>query len=165
MKPYLLYILSILQAVSVFGQTPTNREKFRIPVTQITEHLDIDGALNEAIWKQNVRAENFYRVLPIDTGFASAKTEVMVAYDHDNLYLGITCYDSLPGKRPVESLRRDFVFGKNDNFIVFMDTYNDQTNGFAFGVSAAGAQWDGIQANGGAVSLDWDIKWKSAVKN
>ena len=45
-----------------------------------------------------------------------------------------------------------------------MDTYNDQTNGFAFGVSAAGAQWDGIQADGGDVSLDWDCKWYSAVK-
>ena len=71
----------------------------------------------------------------------------------------------LPGKRPVESLRRDFNFGKNDNFLVFIDTYNDQTNGFSFGVSAAGAQWDGVQANGGTVNLDWDIKWKSAVKN
>ncbi|GIS71633.1 MAG: hypothetical protein CM1200mP10_12100 [Candidatus Neomarinimicrobiota bacterium] len=68
------------------------------------------------------------------------------------------------GKRPVESLRRDFSFPKNDNFIIFMDTYNDQTNGFAFGVSAAGAQWDGIQADGGDVSLDWDCKWYSAIK-
>jgi len=62
-------------------------------------------------------------------------------------------------------LRRDFNFLKNDNFVVFIDTYNDQTNGFAFGVSAAGAQWDGVQANGGTVNLDWDIKWRSAVKN
>ena len=65
----------------------------------------------------------------------------------------------------MESLRRDFTFGKNDNFIVFIDTYNDQTNGFAFGISPAGAQWDGLQANGGTVNLDWDIKWRSAVKN
>ena len=26
------------------------------------------------------------------------------------------------------------------------------------------AQWDGIQADGGDVSLDWDCKWYSAVK-
>ena len=89
----------------------------------------------------------------------------MVTYDETTLYLGIICYDSTPGKRPVESFRRDFTFNKNDNFIVFIDTYNDQTNGFAFGISAAGAQWDGVQANGGTVNLDWDIKWRSAVKN
>jgi hypothetical protein len=79
--------------------------------------------------------------------------------------MAIICYDQLPGKRPVESLRRDFAFGKNDNFLVFIDTYNDQTNGFSFGVSPAGAQWDGQQANGGNVNLNWDIKWRSAVKN
>ena len=88
-----------------------------------------------------------------------------MTYDDSNLYIGIVCYDPTPGKRPVESLRRDFAFGKNDNFIAFIDTYNDMTNGFAFGVSAAGAQWEGSQANGGLVSLDWDIKWKSAVRN
>jgi len=62
-------------------------------------------------------------------------------------------------------MRRDFEFGKNDNFIAFIDTYNDQTNGFAFGISAAGAQWDGLQFEGGFVNLDWDIKWESAVRN
>jgi hypothetical protein len=89
----------------------------------------------------------------------------MVTYTPTTLYLGIVCHDPTPGKRPVESLRRDFNFQKNDNFVVFIDTYDDQTNGFAFGVSAAGAQWDGSEANGAAVNLDWDIKWRSAVKN
>ena len=107
----------------------------------------------------------FQRVLPTDTGYAMSQTNVRLTYDNANLYLGIICYDSLPGKRPVESLRRDWNFQNNDNFVVFIDTYNDYTNGFAFGVSAAGAQWDGIQADGGLVSLSWDIKWKSAVQN
>lgn len=89
----------------------------------------------------------------------------MVTYDESNLYIAVICYDTVHGKRPVESLRRDWSFPKNDNFIAFIDTYNDQTNGFAFGINAAGAQWDGLQANGGYVSLDWDTKWRSAVKN
>ena len=101
----------------------------------------------------------------MDTGFAQAQTEVKMYYDESNIYMGIICHDTLPGKRPVESLRRDFSFGRNDNFIAFIDTYNDRTNGFAFGISAAGAQWEGMQANGGFVSLEWDCKWRSAVTN
>jgi hypothetical protein len=69
-----------------------------------------------------------------------------------------------PGKRPVESLRRDFEFNKNDNFRVHIDTYNNLTNGFVFGTSAAGAQCDGVINNGSVSSFTWDIKWKSAVK-
>ncbi len=142
-----------------------NRDKYRINTHEITSTITIDGILDEPAWLTADKATHFQRVLPTDTGFASAQTEVRVIYDESNIYVGIICRDSTPGKRPVESLRRDFSFLKNDNFIVFLDTYNDQTNGFAFGVSAAGAQWDGVQANGGTVNLNWDTKWKSAVKN
>ena len=65
----------------------------------------------------------------------------------------------------VESLRRDFAFGKNDNFLLFMDPFDDQTNGFTFGANAAGAQWDGIMYEGGKADLSWDNKWVSSVKN
>jgi hypothetical protein len=142
-----------------------NRDQYRININKTTAHIDVDGILDEAVWLTTDMATNFHRVTPTDTGYAIARTEVRLTYTETTLYIGIVCYDPTPGKRPVESLRRDFNFGKNDNFLVFIDTYNDQTNGFSFGVSAAGAQWDGQQANGGNVNLNWDIKWKSAVKN
>jgi hypothetical protein len=142
-----------------------NRDKYRISITKTTAHINIDGIMDEPVWMTTDLADNFHRVLPTDTGYAVAKTEVRVTYNETTLFMGIVCYDPLPGKRPVESLRRDFQFGKNDNFLVFIDTYNDQTNGFSFGVSPAGAQWDGQQANGGTVNLNWDIKWRSAVRN
>ena len=144
--------------------TPVNRNDFQIEISPTNERIIIDGEKNEEIWKTSPTIKDFFRITPVDTGYASAKTEVQLTYDNNNLYVAIICHDEITGKRPVESLRRDFSFPKNDNFIIFMDTYNDQTNGFAFGVSAAGAQWDGIQADGGDVSLDWDCKWYSAVK-
>jgi len=150
----------------VFGQNgPNNRDIYRLPIYKSESGFKIDGILDEEIWSRAEVADSFYRILPIDTGFAQAQTEVKMYYDASNIYMGIICHDTLPGKRPVESLRRDFSFGKNDNFIAFIDTYNDRTNGFAFGISAAGAQWEGMQANGGFVSLEWDCKWRSAVTN
>jgi hypothetical protein len=167
-RPSLLLSTVILLCFStlLFGQSKgINREKYKINIAQTNNTINVDGILDEPVWSSADVATHFQRVLPTDTGFAIAQTEVKVTYNESTLFVGIICYDSSPGKRPVESLRRDFNFSKNDNFIVFMDTYNDQTNGFAFGVSAAGAQWDGVQANGGTVNLDWDIKWRSAVKN
>ncbi len=167
-KQYLLIstaFIFIFNSV-LFGQTKgINRDKYRIHIEEATGPITVDGVLDEPAWQNAQIATNFQRVLPIDTGLAVAQTAVKVTYSPTTLYVGIVCYDPTPGKRPVESLRRDFSFLKNDNFIVFMDTFNDQTNGFAFGVSAAGAQWDGVQSNGGTVNLDWDIKWRSAVKS
>lgn len=117
---------------------PVNRAKYRIHAIPVRARIAIDGILDEEAWSKAERATDFYRILPIDSGCARAQTEVMILYDESNLYMGIVCHDTLPGKRPVESMRRDFEFGKNDNFIAFIDTYNDQTNGFAFGISAGG---------------------------
>lgn len=164
--PFFSLIVLFYSNNSVFSQVRgINREKYRIHIKQTSENISVDGLLDENVWQTAEKANHLQRVLPTDTGFAIAQTEVKLTYTPTTLYMGIICYDPLPGKRPVESLRRDFSFMKNDNFIVFIDTFNDQTNGFAFGISPAGAQWDGVQADGGTVNLNWDIKWRSAVKN
>ena len=108
--------------------------------------------------------KDFSMILPMDTSLAHVKTEVRMMYDADFLYLSAVCYDGMPGPYMVESLRRDFSFTKNDNFIFFLDTYGDETNGFTFGTNAAGAQWDGTMYEGGKVDLSWDNIWYSKVK-
>ncbi len=164
--PASLFFLSLFSICILSGQSEgINREKYRIHISETDKEISIDGNINEAVWSAADKAHTFQRVQPTDTGFAIAQTEVMLAYSKTTLYMAIICYDPYKGKRPVESLRRDFNFGKNDNFLVFIDTFNDQTNGFSFGITPYGAQWDGVQANGGTVNLNWDIKWWSAVQN
>jgi len=142
-----------------------NRNKYRIHIFHTSEIMKTDGVLDEKSWQEAEKAENFIRVTPVDTGFAVAQTSVMITYDKSYLYVGAVCFDPLPGKRPVESLRRDFEFLKNDNFRIHLDTYNNQTNGYAFSLSPAGAQADGVINNGSQSSFTWDTKWKSAVKS
>ena len=125
----------------------------------------IDGVLDEADWLEAEVATSFYMITPMDTSFARVRTDVRMTYDNENLYLIAINYHALPGPYVVESLRRDFAFGKNDNFLLFMDPFQDLTNGFSFGANAAGAQWDGIMYEGGKVDLSWDNKWVSEVKN
>ena len=163
-----LFISAILfsgNTVSYAQSKGINRDKYRIHIARTDKAINIDGILDEEPWKTAERTGKFQRVTPTDTGYASAQTEVMLTYDETNFYIGIICYDPTPGKRPVESLRRDYSFMRNDNFTLFLDTYNDQTNGFAFGVSAAGAQTEGLQYDGTKVLYSWDIKWRSAVKS
>lgn len=123
--------------------------------------ITVDG-LEEEAWQSAQTADRFFMVLPMDTSRAQVLTEVKLRYDNHNLYLLAICYTQ--GVNMVESMRRDFAFGKNDNFLVFIDPFEDGTNGFAFGTNAAGAQWDGLMYEGGSVDLSWDNKWTSAVK-
>ncbi len=160
------FIFLLLCFCSSKGQSPAvNRDSHRLNAIRTNNPLKVDGILDDAVWLKAGKASQFHKITPIDTGFAHSQTEVMMAFDDTHFYLGIICHDTLPGKRPTESLRRDWSFGSNDNFFAAIDTYNDQTNGFAFGVNAVGAQWDGVQSDGGSVSLEWDGKWQSAVQN
>ncbi|MCK5705305.1 MAG: carbohydrate binding family 9 domain-containing protein, partial [Cyclobacteriaceae bacterium] len=138
---------------------------YTIQIREVEDPIVIDGELNEATWSNVDVAGDFFMVLPMDTSHAQVRTDVMMAYDADAFYLVAVCYDDLPGGYIVESLRRDFSFGGNDNFLVFIDPFDDQTNGFSFGANAAGAQWDGMMHSGHSVNLNWDNKWSSKVKN
>ncbi len=137
---------------------------YQLHIQKAPAPVKIDGSPEDAAWQEAEVATDFYMVLPMDTSDARVRTEVRMSYDDHNLYLLAICYHT-PGDYVVESLRRDFSFGKNDNFLLFMDPFDDQTNGFTFGANAAGAQWDGLMYEGGKVNLSWDNKWVSVVKN
>ena len=126
--------------------------------------IQIDGERNEADWENAQVATDFFMVLPMDTSFAELRTDVRMTYDQEHIYIIAECYHG-GWKYMVESLRRDWGFLKNDNFIFFMDTFDDQTNGFTFGANAAGAQWDGMMSEGGKADLSWDNKWVSVNKS
>ena len=163
---FLVFYILIIGNTSLFAQMKgVNRQNYQIHINQTDKPIKIDGIFDEEPWITAEHTGKFQRVTPTDTGYAVAQTVVMVTYDETDLYIAAICYDPTPGKRPIQSLRRDFSFSGSDNFMVFIDTYDDLTNGFVFGVSAAGVQRDGIESNGDNVAYTWDIKWRSAVKS
>ena len=145
--------------------TGTINQNYKIHAKKLEGTIKLDGIINEEDWLKAEKADNFYMVLPYDTGHSAAKSEIMMAYDEKAFYLALVFHDTIPGKRQVESLRRDWMFNNNDNFLFFIDTFNDQTTGYSFGVNAAGAIWDGIMSAGQGSNLIWDCKWDIKTKN
>ncbi len=158
-----IFLAFLFTSASVYSQK-INAD-YVLPIREVEDPIVIDGELNEATWAKSEIAGNFSMVLPMDTSQANVKTDVMMAYDENAFYLVAICYDNSQKGYIVESLKRDFSFGKNENFLVFIDPFDDQTNGFTFGANAAGAQWDGMMHSGHSVNLNWDNKWSSKVKN
>lgn len=152
----------LLLLVPAFAQK--QNESYQYHIHRAPSPIVIDGSAHEAAWQAAEMVNHFWMVLPMDTDRAKVRTDVRMLYDDKQVYLSAICYfGDVPGPFMVESLRRDWSFGKNDNFIFFLDTFDDQTNGFTFGVNAAGAQWDGLLYEGSKANLSWDNKWTSAV--
>jgi hypothetical protein len=149
----------------IAGITQKINAGFKYHIHKTTEAIKVDGIMHENVWNTADVAESFMMVQPMDTSKAKVPTQVRMTYDDNNIYLIATCYKAGAGVDMVESLKRDWNFTKNDNFIAFIDTYGDLTNGFAFGANSAGAQWDGTMFEGGSVDLNWDNKWTSEITN
>ena len=160
-------VLSIifLFSLSYITQAQKVNDKFQVFCNKATDRIVVDGIIDEKTWVAADVAKDFHMIMPMDTSLAHAKTEVRVAYDDKNFYISAVCYIKSPGSIVVASMKRDFMFGTNDNFFCIIDPFDDLTNGFSFGANAAGAEWDGQMSDGGRINLNWDNKWKSKVKN
>ena len=158
---FALFLICIVHESSI-GQK--KNEAYQYHIHKASSAIKIDGIPDDAAWKGVEVAKDFFSVLPMDTSFAKSHSEVRLAYDEHNIYLVAECFESVAGPNYVESLRNDWSFTKNDNFLILLDPFDDQTSGFAFGTNSSGAQWDGMIVAGTTVDLNWDNKWTSAVK-
>ena len=143
-------------------------QKRIIHISQIESSIEIDGVLNESFWGDLEVLNNFQKQFPIDSGLADSKTEVMITFDQENLIIGARCFDDFPDKKfVVSSLKRDYSYPISDAFAIFIDPFNDKTNGFSFSVNPYGVQREGSVESAGSfgVTTAWDNKWYSAVSN
>ena len=163
MKRPLLIILFFF-CISLIVQGQKINEKFQMRIQKTTSKVVIDGVLNEQSWFDAAAVSDFVMCNPFDSLCAQVRTDVKMSYDDKYIYISAECFLKEPGAFVVESMKRDFAFGVNDNFLVFIDTFEDKTTGFAFGGNAAGAQWDGQMSEGAKVNLNWDNKWESATR-
>jgi hypothetical protein len=138
------------------GQQADNR----LRATYTPEAPTIDGKLNEAAWQQAPRISNFtQRELTLGAP-VSERTEVAILYDDQKLYVAVWCYDREPDKLIARELRRDFDYELDDNFMLILDTYNDQRNGFMFVTNPVGARADlQVFNNGGSTNAFWNGVW------
>lgn len=159
-------LVLLLTVCDLFGQPEKER-----PSTTINKAIDairLDGLLDEESWKEAQAQSDLWQQFPYDTSRSAIRTEFRATYDETFVYFGIVAYDNKKGGYVVSSLRRDFRGPGLDGVAVILDTFQDVTNGFFFGVSPAGVQREGLISNGYVVgdNLDfsWDNKWYSAVK-
>ena len=80
-----------------------------------------------------------------------------MAYNHEAIYFAVKCYDKMDSVSQVFTSRDD-LSPNADVFSIYLDTYNDNQNGFYFGVTSQGVQLD-AKIN----PMDFNGWWKQWV--
>ncbi len=146
---------------------PINVEAAPRPLAQATRTqvaIRVDGHLDESAWLEAPVIDHFVQSQP-HTGFlASERTEVMILYDDQALYIGARLHESDPARSTLLTLERDFPGAStrdSDIFAITLDTFFDRRNSFIFLVNPRGALRDGQTFDD---SRNMDFAWRGAVE-
>ncbi len=160
-----------------------NGDKPSIAAIQIEqgESVDLDGRVNESFWRRETPASGFLQENPNEGADATEVTEVYVAYDSDNLYIGAVLHDSDPDGIIAYQKERDAFLMTDDRFMWILDTFLDGRTGYFFEINPAGLMGDGLLGGGGGhrggggggggggmfggfgVNKSWDGIWEARV--
>lgn len=114
------------------------RPALRVPM--VREAPQIDGSLDDRVWRGAAEAEGFM-VLDGDGERAEADTRALVCADSEALYIAFECEEPNIGGL-VRAAREDgHAVWSDDCVEVFLDTEHDRSGYVHLGVSASGAKW------------------------
>ena len=178
----LVTLLSLWAPVLQAQVPPAAAKQSRTPVgsaARVTKPPVIDGLLGDAAWDEAPILGNFVQREPNEGEPASERTEVRLVYNESALYVGAWMFLEDPSIIVVGETRRDAPLGNTDVFLVVLDTYLDRQNGFVFGTTPAGIEFDGQitrdgqgggggvrrqqTGSGGGFNLNWDGAWDVAT--
>lgn len=157
-KTFLLVtVLSILLITLLQAQ-----DRKPIVATRITAAPKIDGQLNDECWDKAIPFSDFIEGTPAFGAPAKNRTEVMVVYDNEAIYVAARCFmprDSIW----MQLTQRDDIFESTDAIAFAFDTYHDGQNALGFGVTPRNVQGDFKLILNSDDDFSWDAVWDSKV--
>nr|WP_262917823.1 carbohydrate binding family 9 domain-containing protein [Muricauda sp. F6463D] len=114
----------------------------------------INGILEDEVWNIVEWGGDYIEWQPDENTPPAHQTKFKILYDSKNIYIGVRCYDSEPGKIVKRLSRRD---GFDGDWVEFnIDSYFDKRTAFSFTITAAGVKGDEFISNNGN---NWDASW------
>jgi hypothetical protein len=144
----MLALLLAIQQVADPGPTysgQANQLDVRIP--RVEAEARIDGALDEAVWRQAARLRGFSQYRPVDGRPAEDSTEVLVWYAPDAIWFGVRAFEAHGGVVRATLADRDNI-DADDNIQILLDSYADHRRALLFAVNPLGVQEDGVRSEG-----------------
>lgn len=131
----------------------------RVVIIRTELKPDIDGVLDDEIWKVASVISDLHQYSPVDQSNPSERSEFYIAYDENYFYLAARLYDSDPEGISARQLVQGGGFGSDDSFKFILDTFNNGRTGYQFEVNPNGIRREGVFENPNSLNRDWSGIW------
>jgi hypothetical protein len=116
-----------------------------VAVPRIDASANIDGNLEDAVWRRAAKLTGFSQYQPVDGRPADEPTEVLVWYSPDAIYFGVRAREIHGNVVRATHANRDNI-DSEDQIQILLDTDNSRQIAFLFGVNPYGVQQDGTRS-------------------
>ncbi len=139
-----------------------NEGRATVRAVRVGQPLRIDGALDEALYREVPAISEFIQVEPDGGQPATERTETWVAFDDDYVYVSFKVWDSQMDTLIATEMRRDSTNSWQGNDLVsfIFDTFYDRRTSFTFTMNPLGGRSDGTMVNDRQYSSDWNPVWE-----
>jgi hypothetical protein len=134
---------------------------FRVTAAQGAPVLD--GRLDDVLWAHADSVHGFIQVEPRQGEPSQYSTVARIAFDNQNIYVGIRAYDPEPNRIAAQLTRRD-QDSSSDWLYVGFDAHRDLRTAYVFGVNPLGVKKDFIKVDGQRDDSSWDAVWEVATR-
>ena len=142
----------------------------RVRATRTDAPPEIDGRLDDELWRTAAMLSDFVQQSPLDGAPATEETEVYIAYDRDHIYFAFYLHYADPGLLRANRVDRDTAW-EDDVISVYLDTFMDQQRCYDFDLNGYNVQGDGV-INAGVTGGDaipiadrsWDALFHSGAR-
>jgi len=151
---FVLLILFLTHLLSTASEPDT------LIIKRTSGPIELDGLSNEEAWKQ---IEPLPVIMQVpDFGIEpTEKTEILVTYNDNYLYVAGRLFDSEPDKIQYPSMKRDEMNVNNDWFGLILDTFNDNENAMAFFTTPSGLRMDLSVFNDAVGGFPLNVTWNT----
>ena len=117
--------------------------KTKIPyvIPRLRGPVVLDGLINEDAWN-DISPLPMVMMFPTFGNEPSEKTEILVGFDDNDIYIAGRLYFKDPSRMQSPSQKRDYMESNTDWFGVLFDTFNDKENGLGFFTTPSGLRTD-----------------------
>ncbi len=148
----------------VFAETETDAAHRSATAVRIdSAPPQLDGVLDDDIWKTAPLHEGFHQRDPDEGNPATERTTFQIAYDDEAIYFAVMCYDKEPDKIFSRLVRRD-DYVTSDRLDVILDPHYSRQNAFWFTVYPSGSVTDGVISSSGWWDNTWNGVWDVKTK-
>jgi hypothetical protein len=166
--PYLKYLTFIFSVFEIWVPASAAQDEaqsgashfYEYRIVRANMHIALDGLLTESAWAEAQTIGEIRQREPHPGETASERTDVRLLFDEQNIYVGVMCFDSEPGRIIATQMARDSDLSTDDKIEILFDTFHDRRNGYYFATNPVGVLVDAlIIENGQAMNLEWDSIW------